>query len=160
MSSGKILKTLTGAMYVDGRIYEPQTVDKVTFLTSENIVTEFKDSYIIDFPKYNKSGSTDFVDWIYTGTSYKVKVNISLVYQWVDMVYSPRFSVEILINDVLDKRRSNGMMDSYEDENTLDETFLINIIAGDKLTIRLRKDNDEVNTLRIENNSFLEFSAF
>jgi hypothetical protein len=50
-------------------------------------------------------------------------------------------------------------MDSYDDENTLDETFLINIIAGDKLTIRLRKDNDEVNTLRIENNSFLEFSA-
>ncbi|MFN9999672.1 MAG: hypothetical protein ACK559_00955, partial [bacterium] len=111
MSSGKILRTLTGAMYVGGQIYQPQTIDKVTFLTSEDIVTEFKDSYIISFTKYNKSGSTDFVDWICTGTSYKVKVNINLVYQWVNMTYSPRFSVEILIYDVLDKRRSNGMMD-------------------------------------------------
>ena len=126
-------------MYVGGQIYQLQTIDKVTFLTSEDIVTEFKDSYIINFTKYNKSGSTDFVDWIYTGTSYKVKVNINLVYQWIDMTYSPRFSVEILINDVLDKRRSNGMMDSYDDENTLDETFLINIIADDKLTIRFDK---------------------
>ena len=160
MSSGKILKTHTGAMYIGGQIYEPQTIDRVIFLTSSDITTEFKDVYIIDFPKYAKSGATDFVDGTYKGISNKVKININLVYQWIDMDYSPRFNVEILINNVLDKRRSNGMPDSYDDENTLDETFLINIIEGDKLTIRLTKNNEEANSMRIENNSFVELSAF
>ena len=160
MSSGKILKTLTGAMYVNGQIYEPQTIDRVIFLTGEDLQIDFKESCILDFPKYSKSGSTDFIDNLYVGTSNKIKININLVYQFINMDYSPRFSLEILKNDVIDKRRSMGMNDSSYEENAFNETFVINIMEGDKIQIQLTKNNDEINTLRIESNGFIEYSAF
>ena len=160
MSSGKILKTLTNSMYIGGTIYEPQTIDRVIFLSSEDIFTEFKDSYTFNFSKYSKSGSTDLNDGIYSGTSNKLKINVNIVYQWINMSYAPRYNLEVVKNNVVDKRRSLGINDTYLNENIINEVFVINVRDGDKIEIRISKDNEELNFIRVENNAYLEFEAF
>ena len=99
MSSGKILKTLTNSMYIGNTIYEPQTIDRVIFLSSDDIFTEFKDSYTFNFSKYSKSGSTDLNDSIYSGSSNKLKISVNVVYQWISMDYAPRYTLEIVKNN-------------------------------------------------------------
>ena len=160
MSSGKILKTLTNSMYIGNQIYEPQKIDRVIFLGSEDIFAEFSSSYTFNFSKYSKSGSTDLIDGMYSGTSNKLKISVNIVYQWINMDYAPRFDLEVVKNNVVDKRRSLGINDTYLNENILSETFVINVQEGDKIEIRMSKDNDESNYLRIENNAYLEFNAF
>ena len=160
MSSGKILKTLTSAMYVNNQIYEPQKIDRVIFLSSSDVFTEFKDSHTLSFPKFSKSGNTDLNENVYSGTASKLKISVNLVYRWINMQYAPRFSLEIVKNNIVDKRRSLGISDTYEDENILDEYFIINIRDGDQIEVRLTKDNDELNYVRLEENAYLEFEAF
>lgn len=160
MSSGKILKTLTNSMYINNQIYKPQTIDRVIFLSYEDIFAAFSSSYTFNFSKYSKSGSTDLIDGIYSGTSNKVKISVNIVYQWINMDYAPRFDLEVVKNNVVDKRRSLGINDTYLNENILSETFVINVQEGDKIEIRMSKDNEESNYLRIENNAYLEFNAF
>ena len=160
MSSGKIQKTLTNSMYVGNQIFEPQKIDRVIFLSSSDIFTEFKDSYTLSFLKYSKSGNTDLNDFIYTGTASKLKISVNLVYRWINMEYAPWYNLEIVKNNIVDKRRSLGISDTYEDENILDEYFIINIRDGDKIEVKLTKDNDELNYVRLEENAYLEFEAF
>ena len=160
MSSGKILKTLTNSMYIGNQIYEPQKIDRVIFLSLSDILTEFKDSYTLSFPKYSKSGNTDLNDSIYSGTASKLKISVNLVYQWINMEYAPRYNLEIVKNNIVDKRRSLGISDTYLDENILSETFIINVRDGDKIEVRITKDNDELNYVRLEENAYLEFDAF
>ena len=49
---------------------------------------------------------------------------------------------------------------TYLDENILSETFIINVRDGDKIEVKLTKDNDELNYVRLEENAYLEFEAF
>ena len=160
MHSGKILKTLTNSMYVGGTIYEPQTIDRVIFLSSDDIFVEFKDSYTFNFSKYSKSGSTDLNDGIYSGTSNKLKISVNFVYQWINADYVPRYNLEVVKNNVVDKRRSLGINDTYLDENIINERFVINVQSGNKIEIRISKDNEASNFMRIEGNAYLEFEAF
>ena len=160
MSSGKILKTLTNSMYIGNQIFEPQKIDRVIFLSSSDILNEFKDSYTLSFPKYSKSGNTDLNDSIYSGTANKLKISVNLVYQWINTEYAPRYNLEIVKNNIVDKRRSLGISDTYLDENILSETFIINVRDGDKIEVRITKDNDELNYVRLEENAYLEFDAF
>ena len=160
MSSGKILKTLTNSMYIGNTIYEPQTIDRVIFLSSDDIFVEFKDAYTFNFSKYSKSGSTDLNDGIYSGNSNKLKISVNFVYQWINADYAPRYNLEVVKNNVVDKRRSLGINDTYLDENIINEVFVINAQDGDKVEIRMSKDNEESNYMRIEGNAFMEFEAF
>ena len=118
MSSGKILKTLTNSMYIGNQIYEPQKIDRVIFLSSSDVFTEFKDSYTLSFPKYSKSGNTDFNDSMYSGTASKLNISVNVVYQWINMNNAPRYNLEIVKNNIVDKRRSLGISDTYR-MNTL-----------------------------------------
>ena len=65
-----------------------------------------------------------------------------------------------MLQDIVDKRRSLGISDTYLDENILDEYFIINVRDGDKIEVKLTKDNDELNYVRLEENAYLEFEAF
>jgi hypothetical protein len=147
-------------MYIGGTIYEPQTIDRVIFLSSDDIFVEFKDSYTFNFSKYSKSGSTDLNDGIYSGTSNKLKISLNIVYQWINADYAPRYNLEVVKNNVVDKRRSLGINDTYLDENIINERFVINVQSGNKIEIRISKDNEASNFMRIEGNAYLEFEAF
>ena len=76
------------------------------------------------------------------------------------MSYAPRYDLEVVKNNVIDKRRSLGINDTYLDENIINEVFVINVRDGDKIEIRISKDNEELNFIRVENNAYLEFEAF
>ena len=160
MSSGKILKVLTDSMFIGNQIFEPQTINKVIFLSSDDVFVEMKDSLTFKFSQYSKSGDIDFKDNMYSGSSNKLKISVNFVYQWVSMSYAPRYNLEVVKNNVVDKRRSLGISDTYLNENIINELFVININSGDTIEVRLSKDNDEVNYMRIENNAFIEFEAF
>lgn len=132
----------------------------VIFLQDSDINVEFKNEFILDFNKFNITGLINVNNFIYTGSSGKVKIDINMVYQWINMDYAPRYDIVIFKNDVVDKRRSFGMMDSYIDENVNDLFFVINIKNNDKIQIKMLKHNGEVNMLRIEENSYYEISVF
>ena len=79
------------------------------------------------------------------------------MYQWINAEYAPHYDLEVVKNNVVDKRRSLGINDTYLDENIINEVFVINVRDGDKIEIRISKDNEELNFIRVENNAYLEF---
>lgn len=131
----------------------------IIFLQQDNIILDFVDNELnLNFQTYRNSG-IDFTNNIYKNDTNKIIFNLNLYYQWVNAEYPPRMIFIIEKNDI-PYITTNISVDDTLDINNLSINIIIDLKRYDKLRFLLKKEDNDINKIKILSNSNYNLKTF
>lgn len=125
---------------------------EVIFLQEDDIQLEFKNNELeLNFNLYKNTGF-DFKNNVFKGINQKITLYLNLFYMWINADYPPRLNLNVMKNDVIYISRGLGINDTL-DVNHISINLVIDIQNNDKLNFILKKDDLEINSIKIYDNS-------
>lgn len=125
---------------------------EIIFLQEDDIQLEFKNNELeLNFNLYKNTGF-DFKNNVFKGINQKITLYLNLFYMWINADYPPRLNLNVMKNDLIYISRGLGINDTL-DVNHISINLVIDIQNNDKLNFILKKDDLEINSIKIYDNS-------
>lgn len=129
-----------------------------TFLLNKDTEYIFDDIFDLKFNPYKTS---NFINEIYKGKTTKFNLNLNLNYRWIEGErVAPRYRLNVYINNKLIKSILHGLYDKYDSVNILDNNIIIDLEYNDKVSITLKKLQNNHHKFILYKNSFYKFIIF